>query len=99
MDQDDLIRRVHNLEATLNGLMIYIAAKEAGVSIDLDDPSMNGFIRENAAGREDEAPEPDDSYEGGFISPPLHLNNDGSIEKRSIETMREILVSLQSRFG
>ena len=45
--EDDVKGRIDDLEAMVNGLMIYIAAKEAGVSLDLDSATTKAFIRAN----------------------------------------------------
>ena len=48
MNNNDLLSRIHDLEAVVNGLMIYIAAKEAGVTLDADDEKTKQFLKDNA---------------------------------------------------
>ncbi|AYD00015.1 hypothetical protein [Neorhizobium sp. NCHU2750] len=49
MDNRELTTRIFDLEAQINGLMIYIAAKEAGITLDLNDPKTKEFIKANVA--------------------------------------------------
>lgn len=47
MKSDDLLGRIHDLEAVVNGLMIYIAAKEAGVTLDPESDAGKAFLKRN----------------------------------------------------
>ncbi|NZD62913.1 hypothetical protein HX900_17555 [Rhizobium sp. WYCCWR 11290] len=47
MNNNDLLSRIHDLEAVVNGLMIYIAAKEASVSLNTSDDKTKQFLAQN----------------------------------------------------
>ena len=49
MNEGALLTRIDDLEAQINGLMIYIAAKEAGVNLDLEDEKTKAFLKANPA--------------------------------------------------
>ena len=42
-----VLGRIDQLEAMLNGLFIYLAAKEEGVTLDLSDQKARDFIKDN----------------------------------------------------
>ncbi len=45
--EEDLRGRIDDLEAIVNGLMVYIAAKEIGVHLNSDDEKAKDFLRSN----------------------------------------------------
>ncbi|MDV4183277.1 hypothetical protein R1521_32775 [Rhizobium brockwellii] len=47
MNNNDLLSRIHDLESVVNGLMIYIAAREAGVDLDTSDEKTRQFLQDN----------------------------------------------------
>ncbi|WP_139790433.1 hypothetical protein [Rhizobium rhizosphaerae] len=47
--QAEITGRIDELEAIVNGLMIYIAAREAGVDLDPEDPKTKEFLKKNVA--------------------------------------------------
>lgn len=47
---ENILSRIDEIEARLNGVLIYLAAIEAGVSPNLEDPAFREFVKRNAAG-------------------------------------------------
>ncbi|SOC47104.1 hypothetical protein SAMN05892877_12711 [Rhizobium subbaraonis] len=45
--QADITGRIDDLEAIVNGLMIYIAAKEAGINLNTEDPKTQDFLKKH----------------------------------------------------
>jgi hypothetical protein len=48
IDEQALLR-IDELEAKLNGIIIYLAAKETDVTLDPDDASTKQFLRDNVS--------------------------------------------------
>jgi len=44
---NDIIYRLDVLEAMLNGALIYIAAREAGITPNVDDPAFRDFVKKH----------------------------------------------------
>lgn len=49
-NDEKILSRIDEIEARLNGVLIYLAAIEAGVRPNLDDPTFREFVKRNAAG-------------------------------------------------
>jgi hypothetical protein len=47
VDTQEMARRIDALEALVNGLMIYIAAKEAGIELDDDSADTKTLVKDN----------------------------------------------------
>jgi hypothetical protein len=47
--EEDLRGRIDDLEAVVNGLMIYIAAKELGGELDSESAKVKDFLKSNTA--------------------------------------------------
>ncbi|KAF0097833.1 MAG: hypothetical protein FD144_4782 [Rhodospirillaceae bacterium] len=43
--EDEILGRIDELECLVNGLMIYIAAKEAGIELDPGEPKTRDFLK------------------------------------------------------
>lgn len=93
MDTNMLLARVEDLEAQLNGLMIYIAAKEADITLDADDQRTKTFLADNAvrtlARRQAEHRHPPG---------PITLAADGYWEALATENIPEIVEKLKKHF-
>ncbi|MBP2459599.1 MULTISPECIES: hypothetical protein [unclassified Rhizobium] len=47
MNNQEMANKIFELEAQINGLMIYIASKEAGVELDPESPEAKSFFKTN----------------------------------------------------
>lgn len=92
MNNNDLLGRIHDLEAVVNGLMIYIAAKEAGVTLDPKSEDGRRFIKSNVA-RSYETRKA--MYEDGSRD----LAADGYHDSGPLQRIPDLVEKLRAEFG
>ncbi|MGV1856948.1 hypothetical protein [Rhizobium rhizogenes] len=93
MDTNSLLARIEDLEAQLNGLLIYIAAKEVGITLDPDDQLTKDFLADNAV-RPIERRQAEHRHPPG----PITLAADGYWEALAAQAIPAISEKLRTHF-
>lgn len=95
MDNREMANRIFDLEAQINGLMIYIAAREAGVEFDPESPDAKAFFKANVVRdfdtRQRSLPESSGS--------PGAMAGDGYWDSLAAARIPELVKKLQDTFG
>ena len=84
--EQEILGRIDELEGLVNGLMIYIAAKEAGVELDLKEPKTRDFLKSNVMRAREYR-----INRGGLSMP-----EDGFIDGGAIARVRDLVKALRS---